>query len=129
MTPRSYLTIVSGLPCSGTSMMMQMISQGGIPALVADHRPADTDNPRSYYEFQPVKRTAGDPSWIAGAMGRVVKMVHLLLFDLPSDFSYRVVFMRRNLEEVVRSQDIMLAYSGRSTNGTSWIVTLWYRML
>lgn len=114
MPQRNYLTIVSGLPRSGTSMMMQMINQGGIPALVDDQRPPDDDNPRGYYEFQPVKRTREDPSWLDDAFGKVVKMVHLLLLDLPLDRPYRVVLMRRNLLEVVRSQNVMLTNMGRS---------------
>jgi len=112
---RDYVTIVSGLPRSGTSMMIEMISQGGIPALTDDQRPPDIDNPRGYYEFQPVKRTREDPGWIPGAIGKVVKMVHLLLLDLPLSGRYRVVLMRRNLLEVVRSQNVMLERLGKSS--------------
>ena len=119
MTERDYLTIVSGVPRSGTSMMMRMIHEGGIPALTDDHRKADIDNPRGYFEFQPVKRTREAPEWIPGAVGKVVKMVHLLLLDLPLGHSYRVVLMRRNLEEVVRSQDVMLERNGGSSNDLS----------
>lgn len=117
MTDRSYLSIVSGLPRSGTSMMMQMIDKGGLPALVDDIRTADDDNPKGYYEFEPVKKTKDDASWIEGGIGKVVKMVHLLLLDLPLDYRYRVVFMRRNLEEVVQSQNIMLERHGKDTGG------------
>jgi len=95
--------------------MMQMIDQGGIPALVDDVRAADPDNPRGYYEFEPVKKTKDDSMWIHQGIGKVVKMVHLLLLDLPLVHEYRVVFMRRNLEEVVRSQNIMLERHGKST--------------
>ena len=114
MAERNYLTIVSGLPRSGTSMMMQMIDAGGIPALTDELRAADEDNPKGYYEFEPVKQTKKDGSWVAGAVGTVVKMVHLILLDLPLDYQYRVVFMRRDLDEVVRSQDIMLQRQGKS---------------
>lgn len=94
-------------------MMMRMLDAGGIPALVDNIRAADEDNPRGYYEFEPVKRTKEDPSWLAQATGRVVKMVYRLLYDLPAGYQYRVVFMRRHLEEVVKSQDVMLSRRGR----------------
>jgi hypothetical protein len=113
---RDYLTIVSGLPRSGTSMMMQMIDKGGIPALVDNVRKADEDNPKGYYEFEPVKQTRKDPSWLNDAPGKVVKMVHMLLLDLPTERSYRVVFMRRNIKEVVASQNIMLKRKGKATD-------------
>ena len=77
------ITIVSGLPRSGTSMMMQMLQAGGIPILTDNVRQADDDNPRGYYEFEPVKRTKQDPSWLNAANGKAVKMVYLLLRDLP----------------------------------------------
>ncbi len=108
------ITIVSGLPRSGTSMMMRMLEAGGLPALVDNIRVADDDNPRGYYEFEPVKKTKEDPSWLDGAGGKVVKMVYRLLYDLPRDHQYWVVFMRRNLNEVVASQDVMLARKGRA---------------
>ena len=113
---RNYLTIVSGLPRSGTSMMMRLLAEGGIPVLTDHVRSADEDNPRGYYEYEPVKETRRDPSWVPGAVGRVVKMVHLLLLDLPLTYSYRVVFMRRNLLEVVRSQDRMLQRLNRAAD-------------
>lgn len=117
MANRDYLTIVSGLPRSGTSLLMQMIHAGGIPALTDEVRKADADNPRGYYEYEPVKRTKQDPSWVPLGVGKVVKMVHLLLRDLPAGFQYRVVFARRNLDEVVASQNIMLERHGKSTAG------------
>ncbi|MCH8966160.1 MAG: sulfotransferase domain-containing protein [Planctomycetes bacterium] len=113
------LTIVSGLPRSGTSMMMRMIDAGGVPALIDNIREADEDNPRGYYEFEPVKKTKQDPSWLESAGGKVVKMVHLLLLDLPTDRDFRVVFMKRDLDEVVRSQDVMLDRSGKGGGGLS----------
>jgi hypothetical protein len=104
-----FLTIVSGLPRSGTSMMMRMLEAGGIPALVDNIRKADEDNPRGYYEFEAVKQTRKDASWLKTADGHVVKMVYRLLYDLTADHQYRVVFMRRKLEEVIASQNVMLA--------------------
>ena len=105
---RDYLTIVSGLPRSGTSMMMQTLEAGGIPAMSDNIREADSDNPKGYYEFEPVKKTKEDPSWLEDADGKVVKMVYRLLYDLPGDRKYRVVFMRRDLDEVLASQKVML---------------------
>ena len=92
----SFITIVSGLPRSGTSMMMQAINAGGMDALTDNIRKKDEDNPRGYYEFEPVKKTKQDASWLADARGKVVKMVYRLLYDLPAEgYEYRVVFMRR----------------------------------
>lgn len=113
---RDYLTVVSGLPRSGTSMMMQMLDRGGIPALTDNVRQADEDNPKGYYEFEAVKQTKKDPSWLAQSPGKVVKMVHLLLLDLPLDREYRVVFMRRDLKEVVQSQNVMLERHGKGSD-------------
>lgn len=109
----NQITIVSGLPRSGTSMMMRMIDAGGIPALTDEIRKADEDNPRGYYEFEPVKKTKEDASWLDDAGGRVVKMVYRLLYDLPNDRTYHVVFMRRHLKEVIKSQDVMLERLGK----------------
>ena len=110
---KKFVPIVSGLPRSGTSMMMRMLEAGGMP-VVADHlRQADEDNPRGYYEFEPAKQTSNDDSWLEDASGKVVKMVYRLLYDLPPDYEYRVVFMRRNIDEVLASQKKMLERSGQ----------------
>jgi hypothetical protein len=111
---RPFLTIVSGLPRSGTSLMMKMLEAGGLPVLVDGIRTADVDNPRGYYEFEPVKRLKEDVSWVAPACGKAVKMVYLLLLDLPPDVEYRVLFMRRNIDEVLASQAAMLRRLGKS---------------
>ncbi len=110
------ITIVSGLPRSGTSVMMQMLVAGGIPPLTDGVRAADADNPRGYYEFERAKKIKTDVGWLDEAAGKVVKMVHLLLLDLPLDGGrrYDIVFMRRDLAEVVKSQGVMLARSGKS---------------
>jgi len=112
---RPFLTIVSGLPRSGTSLMMKMLETGGMEVVVDNIRTADIDNPRGYYEFEPVKQTKNDASWIAPAIGKAVKMVYLLLLDLPPDHEYRVVFMRRNLDEVLASQKAMLDRLGKAS--------------
>ena len=111
---RPFLTIVSGLPRSGTSLMMKMLEAGGLPVLVDNVREADLDNPKGYYEFEPVKALKADSSWVAGARGKAVKMVYLLLMDLPSHQEYRILFMRRNIEEVLASQRAMLDRMGKA---------------
>jgi hypothetical protein len=108
------ITIVAGLPRSGTSMMMQILVAGGIPPLTDHIRRADEDNPKGYYELEAVKKVKEDASFLDGAGGKVFKMVHLLLLDLPEGRTYRVVFMRRRIEEVLASQKKMLERMGKS---------------
>lgn len=105
--------IVSGLPRSGTSMMMQMLAAGGLPILSDAVRGADEDNPRGYFELEAVKRTRHDPTWLAGSEGRGVKIIHALLTDLPTDRPYRVILMRRRIESVLKSQTAMLERLGQ----------------
>ena len=100
--------VVSGLPRSGTSMMMRMLAEGGAPILADGQRVADSDNPRGYFELEAVKGTARDTSWTRDAPGNVVKVISSLLPHLPQGLDYRVVFMRRSLDNVVRSQRVML---------------------
>jgi hypothetical protein len=108
------IIIVSGLPRSGTSLMMQMLESGGVE-VVTDHvRTADTDNPRGYYEFEQVKKIKRDASWLPATRGKAFKMVSQLLYDLPSGERYRIIFMERDLDEMLRSQEKMLERLGRS---------------
>lgn len=113
----SFITVVSGLPRSGTSLVMQMLAAGGMSTLTDDIRTPDHDNPAGYFEFEPVKRTRGDASWVPAAVGKAVKVIYLLLADLPPDFSYRIIFVRRNLDEVIRSQQAMLQRRGEPGAG------------
>lgn len=106
---REDITVVSGVPRSGTSLVMQMLQAGGVPLLVDGVRPADEHNPRGYFEYEPVKGLAGDASWLPQARGRAVKVIHVLLRSLPEGFDYRVILVRRDLRQVVASQDAMLA--------------------
>ena len=108
-----FITIVSGLPRSGTSAMMQMLQAGGMPILTDSHRPPDEDNPRGYFELEPVKRTKQDPSWVRDATGKAVKVIHLLLPHLPPSYEYRVIVMRREMGEILSSQRRMLDRHGR----------------
>lgn len=116
---RPFVTVVSGAPRSGTSMMMRMLEAGGIEPLTDGERTADRDNPAGYYEFERVKRLRDDRAWLDDAEGRAVKMVHVLLRDLPPDRPYRVLLMRRNLAEVVESQRRMLERLGRPLGALS----------
>ncbi|MFO7682412.1 MAG: sulfotransferase family protein, partial [Chloroflexota bacterium] len=94
--------IVSGLPRSGTSLMMKMLEAGGIPPLTDQIREADTDNPKGYYEFERVKQLdKGDTAWVAEAVGKVVKVISALLKHLPPEYEYRVIFVRRNMAEIL----------------------------
>ncbi|WP_165068187.1 sulfotransferase family protein [Paludisphaera rhizosphaerae] len=107
------IVIVSGLPRSGTSLMMQMLDQGGIEAVTDRQRTPDVDNPRGYYEFEIVKKIKEDASWLPETRGKVFKMVSQLLYDLPASETYRIVFMRRDFDEMLASQEKMLARLGR----------------
>ena len=107
------VTIVSGLPRSGTSLIMQMLQAGDKPALTDGIHRADIDNPRGYLEFEPVKRIATDSSWLVHARGKAVKMAYPLLHFLPDGHSYRVIIPHRNPREVVASQNAMLKRLGK----------------
>ena len=107
------IIVVSGLPRCGTSLMMQMLDRGGVPVITDRIRAADTDNPRGYYEFERVKKIKDDASWLPDARGKAVKMVSQLLYELPSSEKYLVIFMERDMDEMIRSQEKMLARLNR----------------
>jgi len=111
------ITIVSGLPRSGTSLMMQMLVAGGMTPLSDGERTADADNPRGYYEWERIKQLHNDPACIAEAEGKVVKVISRLLLTLPPGHEYRVIFMQRPLPEVLASQDQMLHRRGTYKEG------------
>jgi hypothetical protein len=122
MTPdRSspFVTVVSGLPRSGTSLMMQMLAAGGMPLLTDGQRQPDSDNPRGYYEFEPAKRLHRDSSWVSMALGKAVKIVYVHLPYLPARHDYRILFMDRALEQVIASQRAMVRRSGPLANPLS----------
>ncbi len=114
MPSQEPIIVVSGLPRSGTSLAMQMIHAGGVSAVTDGQRVNDDDNPRGYFEFERVKQLKTDKGWIDEAGGKVVKVIHMLLAELPDDRPYRVIFMERDVREVVKSQSTMLARSGRT---------------
>ena len=108
-----FITVVSGLPRSGTSMMMKMLEAGGILPIIDNIRTADEDNPKGYYEFERVKAIdKGDTEWVADAQGKSVKVISALLKHLPSDHQYRVIFIRRHMDEILASQRKMLLRRG-----------------
>ena len=107
------VTIVSGLPRSGTSMLMKMLEAGGMAVLTDGIRELDVDNPKGYYEFERVKRLdKGDHGWLDEAEGKAVKVIAALLEHLPAGYSYRVVFVHRRMNEILASQRKMLKHRG-----------------
>jgi len=113
------IIIVSGLPRSGTSMMMKMLEAGGLTALTDNIRTADADNPKGYYEFERVKQLKEDKAWLEDSRGKVIKVISELLKHLPPDYRYKVIFMRRNMEEILASQKQMLVRRGKPTDAIS----------
>lgn len=106
---KKKIVVVSGLPRSGTSMMMKMLAQGGAPVLVDEMRQADEDNPNGYFEIELSKKLKdGEIDWIYNAQGKAVKVISYLLEYLPSDLTYDIVFMDREIHEVLASQKKML---------------------
>ncbi len=116
--PRDFVTVVSGLPRSGTSMMMRMLEAGGIPLLTDGHRRADPDNPLGYYELEAVKLLPNKAEWLQEADGHAVKVVSALLEKLPAGHQYRVIFMQREMKEVLASQRAMLERRGEYIDQT-----------
>lgn len=108
----AVITIVSGLPRSGTSLMMQMLAAGGMALLTDLERKPDIDNPRGYCEWEPIKLLPKDPTRIDKAEGKVVKVITQLLLSVPKGRSYKLIFMERPLPEVLASQDEMLKRRG-----------------
>jgi len=112
--PGEPIVIVSGLPRSGTSMMMKMLEAGGMAIMTDGGRGADIDNPKGYFEYERTKdlETETDKSYISEGRGKVLKVISFLIKDLPDDNDYRVIFMRRDLNEVLASQDKMIKRLG-----------------
>ncbi len=104
------IVIVSGLPRSGTSMLMRMLEAGGMPIMTDEEREADVDNPKGYFEYERVKdlEKEADKSYVREGRGKVLKVISFLIKDLPDDNEYRVIFMRRDLGEVLASQNKMI---------------------
>jgi hypothetical protein len=125
LTPRQVpggqaIIIVSGLPRSGTSMMMKMLAAGGVPVMTDSVRTADENNPKGYFEYEAVKEMGdGDTSWMEAALGKALKVISYLLDKMPSGYPYKVIFMQREIAEVLASQKRMLEREGKPENGVS----------
>lgn len=117
--PDEYITIVSGLPRSGTSMLMKMLAVGGLSPLTDGIREADADNPGGYYEFEKVKQLKRDTAWLESARGKAVKVISQLLDQLPPNRPYKIVFVLRKMDEILASQRAMLARRGQPHNRVS----------
>ena len=112
----AFITVVSGLPRSGTSMMMGMLAAGGLPLMVDSIRQPDESNPKGYYEFEPVKQMQrSDNAWMVECRGKAVKIISPLLQFMPQDHAYRVIFMKRNIAEILASQRAMLGRQGETS--------------
>ncbi len=109
------IVVVSGLPRSGTSMVMRMLHRGGIDVLTDSVRVPDEDNPGGYYELEKVKHLADDAGWLSQASGSAVKVVSSLLRFLPADHRYAVVFLQRDINEILASQREMLNRRGEKS--------------
>ena len=116
MNKENKITVVSGLPRSGTSLLMQMLQAGGMDIYTDNRRKADESNPRGYFEHEAVKGLMRDASFLTAARGRAVKVISYLLRYLPDDFQYDILFMRRNLDEIILSQNRMLSKLNEETD-------------
>ena len=104
------IVVVSGLPRSGTSMLMKMLEAGGLAIMTDSERSADIDNPKGYFEYERIKdlEKETDKSYVKEGRGKALKVISFLIKDLPDDNDYRVIFMRRDLDEVLASQNKMI---------------------
>ena len=114
--PDRAITVASGMPRAGTSMMMQMLEAAGLEIHSDEGRIADIDNPKGYFELEATKRLSKDASFLAGSCGKAVKIVAPLLASLPSKFEYRVIFIERDMEEVMASQRMMIEHGGQGAS-------------
>jgi len=113
------IIVVSGLPRSGTSMMMKILAEGGLSVVADQSRTADEDNPNGYFELELVKQMSeGNVGWLADAGGKAVKVISGLLEHLPQEYSYKVIFMEREIKEILASQHKMLAHRNEELKST-----------
>ncbi|WP_347374167.1 alkaline phosphatase family protein [Aequorivita sp. Q41] len=105
---KDQIVLVSGLPRSGTSLMMQMLDKGGINTLTDGKRAADESNPKGYYEYEAVMALHKDNSWMEKAQNKSLKVVAPLLKHINPEFRYKIIFMKRDLDEVIKSQQKMI---------------------
>lgn len=115
-TANQPVIVVSGLPRSGTSMMMRMLAEGGVPVITDEIRRADGDNPNGYFELEVVRQLKeGNFAWLRGTNGKVVKVISALLEYLPQDYQYKIIFMERESRETLASQKKMLDHRGQTS--------------
>jgi len=113
---KQKVVVVSGLPRSGTSMMMKILAEGGLPIVSDEEREADEDNPNGYFEIELSKKLKdGEINWIYDAQGKVVKVISYLLEFMPDDLNYDVIFMDREISEILASQKKMLLRRNESS--------------
>lgn len=113
---KNVIVVVSGIPRSGTSMMMKILEAGGIEPLIDNIRTPDNDNPKGYYEFERVKELKSDKEWLPLANGKSVKVISMLLEHLPLKYTYKVIFMIREMKEILNSQQKMLVNQDKPAN-------------
>lgn len=127
-----FVTVVSGLPRSGTSMMMRMLEAGGLPVMTDHIRVPDESNPKGYYELEQVKQLKeGNTGWVSEGIGKVVKIISSLLEYIPPEHQYRIVFMQRNMGEILASQREMLLRRGQPADqvGDDYLAGLYHNHL
>jgi predicted AlkP superfamily phosphohydrolase/phosphomutase/tetratricopeptide (TPR) repeat protein len=107
------ILIVSGLPRSGTSLMMQMLKAAGIEPMTDGKRTADDDNPEGYWEWEEIKQLPKNPRIIEQSAGKAVKVISALLPSLPRPHRYKIIYMVRPVQQVVDSQMVMLDRQGQ----------------
>jgi len=113
------IIVVSGLPRSGTSMMMKILAEGGLSIVTDELRTPDDDNPNGYFELETVKQmSAGNVTWLSNAGGKVVKVISALLEYLPPEYSYKVIFMEREIKEILASQQKMLSRRNKTSKSS-----------
>jgi len=104
----SEILVITGLPRSGTSLMMQIIDKAGVPVMSDGKREKDISNPQGYFELEAVKGIVRDNSFLDETVGKAIKIVAPLPMFLNLKHNYRAIFMRREMDEVLRSQEVML---------------------
>ncbi len=104
----NQITVVSGLPRSGTSLMMQILYNGGLDFLGDEVRKADSSNPKGYFEYEPVKSLYNSNAWLSEAQNKSIKIVAPLLKHLNPNYRYKIIFMNRDLSEILKSQQKMM---------------------
>lgn len=110
------IVVVSGLPRSGTSMVMSMLKAGGVQVITDHQRSADIDNPNGYFEYERVKLLKNDNSWLESCKGKAIKIISPLLYYLPDNLSYKIIFIYRDLDEVLASQQKMIMHNNKQKN-------------